>query len=79
MPGGDDRLAPKRDLAPPPAPVTDPDAPRKPDDEASSIAWPLGHPSAVGTGEVPKEPEPGAGDKTAPKESTGAESAKPEK
>lgn len=52
MPGGDDRLAPQRDIAPPPTPVNDPGATRKPDDEASSIAHPLGHPSAVGKGEL---------------------------
>jgi ferredoxin len=55
MPGGDDRLGPKRDIDPPPNPATDPDAARKPIDEASSIAHPLGHPSAVGKGEAPKQ------------------------
>jgi len=54
MPGGDDRLGPKREIAPTPHPVSDPEAKRKPVDEASSIAHPLGHPSAVGKGEVPK-------------------------
>jgi ferredoxin len=54
MPGGDDRLDPKRKIGPAPAPVQDADAVRKPIDEASSIAWPLGHPSKVGSGKMPE-------------------------
>ena len=54
LPGGDDRLDPKRNIGPTPHPVQDADATRKPIDEASSIAWPLGHPSAVGNGKIPE-------------------------
>ena len=54
MPGGDDRLEIDRKIDPTPAPAQDDHAHRKPIDEAASIAYPLGHPSAVGKGEMPK-------------------------
>ncbi len=52
MPGGCDRLQPNRPIDPAPNPVDDPSVPRKPVDEAGSIAYPLGHPSKVGRGNL---------------------------
>ena len=48
MPGGADRLDPERPIAATPQPSSDENAPRKPADEAMSIAHRLGHPDFVG-------------------------------
>jgi len=48
--GGDGRLRAPRPIAPPPSPLIDPTAKRKPVDAAGSAEFVLGHPSAVGTG-----------------------------
>ena len=59
MPGGDERTRKQRPVSPPPNPVADPSAPRKPLDASSSTAFPYGHPSAVGSG-TRKPPEKAA-------------------
>ena len=48
--GGDERLRAPRPISPPPRPLTDPDAKRKPIDAAPTAEFTHGHPSAVGTG-----------------------------
>ncbi|MBI5537833.1 MAG: hypothetical protein HY898_34225 [Deltaproteobacteria bacterium] len=88
MPGGDDRLETHRSIAATPGPLADASAHRKPIDEAASIAYPLGHPSAVGKGEVPApaakqeaapDAKPAAGKKEPAKpEAAKSEAAKPE-
>jgi ferredoxin len=59
-----DRVGQARPIAPPPSPSVDPTAPRKPLDEAGTAAFPLGHPSALGSGGgaeiAPPSPAPGA-------------------
>jgi ferredoxin len=59
MPGGDERTRKQRPVSPPPSPVTDPTAARKPLDASSSTAFPYGYPSAVGSG-TRKPPEKAA-------------------
>lgn len=56
MPGGDERVRKQRPVSPPPSPVKDPSARRKPIDEASTTAFPHGHPSRVASG-TRKPPE----------------------
>jgi ferredoxin len=78
MAGGDDRLTAGRNIDAAPGPVVDPKAPRKPIDEAASIAYPLGHPSAVGRGEVPEPKADGPKPKAAVAEKPkAAEAEKP--
>jgi len=50
MGGGDDRLRAPRPISPPPNPLVDKSAARKPLDAAGSAQFLYGHPSAVGTG-----------------------------
>jgi ferredoxin len=50
VPAAANRVGQPRLIAPPPSPVRDPAAPRKPDDAASTAAHIHGHPSAVGRG-----------------------------
>jgi ferredoxin len=45
-----DRVGQPRPIAPPPAPTVEPGAHKKPVDEAGTAAFPLGHPSCVGSG-----------------------------
>ena len=60
VPAAANRVGQARVIAPPPSPVADPGAPRKPDDAASTAAHVHGHPAAVGRGlaraEVPPAP-----------------------
>jgi ferredoxin len=56
FPGGDERTRKQRPVSPPPNPVKDPLAARKPLDASSSTAYPYGYPSAVGSG-TRKPPE----------------------
>jgi ferredoxin len=50
MPGGDERVMKQRPVSPPPSPAKDPSAARKPINEASTTAFPHGHPSSVASG-----------------------------
>lgn len=50
MPGGDERVKKQRPVSPPPTPVKDANAPRKPIDASSTTAFPHGHPSSVASG-----------------------------
>jgi ferredoxin len=50
MPGGDERVKKQRPVSPPPNPVKDPSATRKPIDASSTTAFPYGHPSSVASG-----------------------------
>jgi ferredoxin len=59
FPGGDERVRKQRPVSPPPSPVKDPTAARKPLDAASTTAFPYGYPSAVGSG-TRKPPEKAA-------------------
>jgi ferredoxin len=71
FPGGDERTRKQRPVSPPPSPVKDPTAARKPLDPSSSTAFPYGHPSMVasGTRKPPDKPVAPAG---------GAEKEEPE-
>jgi ferredoxin len=79
FPGGDERTRKQRPVSPPPSPVKDPTADRKPIDSSSSTAFPYGHPSTVasGTRKPPEKvaPAPGseAGESEEASEEEGAE------
>jgi ferredoxin len=59
FPGGDERVRKQRPVSPPPSPVKDPTAARKPNDASSTTAFPYGYPSAVASG-TRKPPEKAA-------------------
>jgi ferredoxin len=56
FPGGDERTRKQRPVSPPPSPVKDATAARKPNDASSTTAFPYGHPSTVASG-TRKPPE----------------------
>lgn len=56
VPAAAERVNVPRSIAPPPSPVADPSAPRKPADAASTAEHLYGHPSAVGRGGAPVPP-----------------------
>ncbi|HEY2513720.1 MAG TPA: 2Fe-2S iron-sulfur cluster binding domain-containing protein [Polyangiaceae bacterium] len=60
VPAAAERVNVARPIAPPPSPVADPSAPRKPEDAASTAAHLYGHPAAVGRGGEPSAPVPPA-------------------